>query len=411
MKTRRRRAGGEAFDWRRLPKIVLISLGAIFLGWLSVRAAVSEALARRNPAAAAAILPNDPGVAFTLATAEFRARQGPVSAATYDRVLAAFRKEPLAQEPFLFAALAELAGKNPAAAGPLIAEARRRHPRSRVGRLIYLDQVLRAGRVDEAASEIAVISRLVPEASRLLVPELARYAADPKTAPALIRALEPDPKIREQVLAHLAAKGEIDAVMRLAGTAPSSGARGETPEWQNLLLATLVEKGEIARARSLWSRFAGLGAEALSYGVYDGAFRRAPGPAPFNWRFSESGAGVAEPTKQPALQVDYYGRADAELASQLLQLAPGRHVLSLTVSGSSPKGGGVVSWTLACARSKTEVATFALSNLSYSPKRLNLPFDVPAGCPAQWLKLKGTTAELPAAHSIIISDLQVRRAS
>jgi hypothetical protein len=199
--------------------------------------------------------------------------------------------------------------------------------------------------------------------------------------------------------------------MRLAESGAGSSDGGDAPQWQNVLLQNLVEKGEIGRARSLWARFAGLGAGAPGYGIYDGQFRRAPGPAPFNWRFSESGAGVAEPTKQPALQVDYYGRADAELASQLLQLTPGRHVLSFTVSGSSPKGGGVVSWKLECARSKADIATFALNDLSYTPRRLNLRFDVPASCPAQWLKLTGTTADLPSAHSLTISDLQVRRAS
>jgi hypothetical protein len=411
VKTRRRRGRAEAFDWRRLPKIALLSIGAIFIGWLCVQAAVSEALARRNPAAAAKIMPDDPGVAFALATSEFRERQGPVSARTYDRVLAAFREEPLAPEPFFLASLAKLAGKDPTEARPLIVEARRRNPRSRVARLIYLDQVLRAGRIDEAASEIAVISRLVPEASRLVVPELARYAADPKTAPALIRALEPDPDLRDAVLAHLAGKGEIEAAMRLAESGSSSAENGNAPQWQSLLLENLVKKGEIGRARSLWARFAGLGPGAPGYGVYDGEFRRAPGPAPFNWRFSESGAGVAEPTKQPALQVDYYGRADAELASQLLQLAPGRHILTFTVAGSSPKGGGVVSWRLVCDRTKTEIGTFALSDLTFTPKRLNLPFIVPASCPAQWLRLTGTTADLPSAHSVTISGLQVRRAS
>jgi hypothetical protein len=182
------------------------------------------------------------------------------------------------------------------------------------------------------------------------VPELARYAADPKTAPALIRALEPDPDLRNAVLAHLAGKGEIEAAMRLAESGAGSSDGGDAPQWQNVLLQNLVEKGEI-------------------------------------------------------------GRADAELASQLLQLTPGRHVLSFTVSGSSPKGGGVVSWKLECARSKADIATIALNDLSYTPRRLNLRFDVPASCPAQWLKLTGTTADLPSAHNLTISDLQVRRAT
>jgi hypothetical protein len=177
------------------------------------------------------------------------------------------------------------------------------------------------------------------------------------------------------------------------------------------MLSSLVGKGEVGRARRLWSKLASLNPAALRDGVYDGAFRGAPGAAPFNWRFTQSAAGVAEPTRGPALQVEYYGRAEVELASQLLQLSPGRHVLSMTVSGNAPSGGGSLAWTLTCLRSKDAFAAIALTKISYTPKRLSQPVIVPTNCPAQWLRLVGTPAEFPASHSVTVADLQVRGAS
>ncbi len=412
VKTRRRDARRRAFNPKSALKIALLAAGAIFIGWLCVRAAALEALSRRSPALAAKVAPDDPRVTLGFANVEFRIREGAITPNTSEAAVRALQRAPLAHDPFFFAGLDKLVGGERNAVLPLIAEARRRNPRSRMARLIYLDQVLRAGKVREAASEIAAIARLIPETSRVLVPELAKYAVDPKTAPALIEALRPDARLRDTVLEHLASSGaDPEAVLRLAASAPSSSDVKSTPEWQNRMLSSLVEKGEVGRARAIWSKLASVEPAALRDGVYDGGFRGAPGPAPFNWRFTQSAAGVAEPTKTPALQIEYYGRAQAELASQLLQLSPGRHVLSMTVSGNAPSGGGSLAWTLTCLRSKDAFAAIALTKISYTPKRLSQPVIVPTNCPAQWLRLVGTPAEFPASHSVTVADLQVRGAS
>lgn len=411
VKTRSRSARKRAFDPKQLTWIALLCAGAIFVGWLCVRAATVEMLGRRNPATAAAFAPRDPRVVMGTANLEFRVRQGIVTPGTSAQVVAALQRAPLAYDPFFFAGLAALVRGDEAAAQRMIAEARARNPRSRMARLIYLDQSLRTGRVAEAAVEIAAISRLVPETSRLLIPELARYASDPKTAPALIDALRPDPKLRNAVLEHMAEKSaDTDAILRLAASGPPPADLKGTPEWQNRLLAKLVDKGEIARARTLWAQFSGA-APPPPGAVYDGAFRGAPGAAPFNWRFSETAAGVAERTKAPALQVEYYGRADGELASQLLQLAPGRHLLSFVASGNTPASGGTLAWTITCIGGNAPIWSLPIKQLTYSPKRLGASFAVPPNCPAQWLRLTGTSAEFPAAHSVTIADLQVRKAS
>lgn len=411
VKTRKRGARRRASP-RTLLKVALLLAGTLFLAWLCVRAAAVEALGRSSPAAAATVASDDPRLALAAASIEFRVRQGAISPAASKRAITALQSAPLAYDPFLFAGVQELVSGDKRAASAMILEARRRNPRSRMTRLIYLDEALQSGRPDDAAVEIAAISRLVPESFNLLLPELARYALDPKTAPALIKALRPDPKLRDSVLFQLASKGaDPEAILRLARSGPSSPDTKERPDWQGKLLQVLVERGDVARARDLWFGFSGVDPAQLREPVYDGAFRGLPGPAPFNWKLSQSPAGVAERTRAPALQVEYYGRVDTELASQLLLLQPGRYLLSLTAAGNAPASEGGVSWELSCARGKTVIGAAAVNRISYKPKRVEAPFQVPANCPAQWLRLLGTSAEFPAAHSITISDVQIRRAA
>jgi hypothetical protein len=393
-----------------VPKIVLLSGGAVAVGWLAVQSATVDALARRNPYAAASISPGDPRIALNLAMTEFRLKQGAVTPAVAERAIGSLQDAPLAEEPFFLAALAALVRGDEAAAEPLLVEAKRRNPRSRATRILLLDRHLRAGRVRQAAAEMSGVSRLMPATRSVLVPQLARFAGDPKTSGVLAEILRSDPELKRSLLEHLASSGaEPDIVLRLAGNEAGPAANGQSPAWQQQLLSSLVNKGDVAGAQALWARFAGVTAGGAA--VYDGQFQRRPGPPPFNWQFASSAAGVAEPTKSRSLQVEYYGRADAELASQLLTLPPGRHQLRFKAVGDTPERGSSVSWRLVCHPSKVEIASVPINKLSYAPRTIGSAFVVPpSGCSGQWLRLVGMPAEFPTAHSITISDLQIGKA-
>ena len=117
--------------------------------------------------------------------------------------------------------------------------------------------------------------------------------------------------------------------------------------------------------------------------------RGQPGMAPFNWYFPATTSGVAE-RSPTGLQVEFYGRDTAELAGQLLTLAPGRYRLSVIAEGAADGEGSKLSWTLECLQSKARLGELVLTKVSYSPRRLGGEFTVPAqGCPAQWLRLIG----------------------
>lgn len=368
-----------------------------------------NAYGRRAPAAAARFAPSDPRPAMAQAMLELRSKGGRVSPGATAAAVAALGDAPLAEDPFLIAGLSRLVAEQPAEAAPLLAEAKRRNPRSRVARLLLLDRYLRTGQTERAVVEIAALGRLIPEANRVLIPELARFAVQPQSGAAVGDLLRSDPQLRGGVLQHMASAGTAppEAVLQLAER--SGALRERDAPWQTAMLQNLVKRNALSEARELWERFAGPQAQAGL--VYDPGFRRLPGAPPFNWTFASEGGGVAEPAGGGALQVEYYARQEAELASQLLMLPPGRYRLAFRASGNTPGTSAAVSWRVSCHPGSNEIAAAPVAKLNASPAPLSTSFVVPPGaCPAQWLKLVGTPSEFPAAHSITLSELRIARA-
>lgn len=405
----KRRHSSPPRDWSKLPKIILLGLAALMLGAIVVRTSAVDALIRKRPHAAAWVAPSDPRVIFARGRAEFSQRQGNLSPARTNATIAALRKDPLAADPFFFGGLRALVRNDSANAEKMLVEARRRNPRARTARLLLLDRYLRTGRVEAAANEIVILSRLIPAANKVLIPEVAKFAKDPKTRPALERVLRADPDMRQAVLAELAGSdASPELVLQLAGAqARSTNAR--SARWQAALLDRMVKRGEIRRARTLWSSFVGGGA-AQSDTVYDPLFKRLPGPPPFTWDFAASNAGVAEPSKTQGLEIAYYGRLPAVLARQLLVLSPGRYALSFRAAGDMVDNGESLAWIVTCVPSNATAAAMPVGKISYNGTRVARAFVVPAtGCEGQWLTLAGKPSEFPTAVNVTMTQLKLSK--
>lgn len=389
-------------------KIVLAAAGALLLAWTVVRTSSVDALVRRNPAAAAAVAADHPRVRIALAMAEFRLRKGRLGDEGRASVRRALAQAPLIEEPFYLAAVDALAAGREAEGEALLLEARRRNPRARTARLILLDRHLRARRVAEAGIEIAALNRLMPRAAEVLVPELARMVREPRTGAALIDVLAHEPRLQQAVLAQLATSGaDPDLILRIAGSNAATSPTRDGLPWQQVLLARLVERGDVIRAHRLWRSFSGLGPGGDDKGVYDGRFAGQRGAPPFNWLLVSGAAGVAERTGAPALEVEYYGRLNVDLASQVLMLRPGRYRLQFRAEGDAKGEGSRLAWTLSCNVSKTPLLSLPLTDIDYSPRTVTGAFTVPAGCPAQWLRLSGAAGEFPKAQNATISEVRV----
>jgi hypothetical protein len=240
------------------------------------------------------------------------------------------------------------------------------------------------------------------------VPELARMAQNPKTRPTLRQMLESDPRMLELVLNHLATKGDDpDIVLQLAGNLRTANA--DVGDWRQALMDLLVNKGDIARARRLWSYFGGGTGKADGNLIYDGDFEGQPGLPPFNWRLSSGNAGVAEMDRSKSLEVEFYGRSDAELASQLLALTPGPYRLSFHAEGDLKGPAHRIIWRVQCLDGKTTPLELPLARITYAGRNVAVAFTIPPGCPGQWLRLIGEPTEFPKNESVSIRNLKLQK--
>jgi hypothetical protein len=278
-----------------------------------------------------------------------------------------------------------------------------------MARLLLLDRYLRERRIGEATVEMAALSRLIPGAGTLLTQEVAHLVADPATAGQTMAVLRLRPELQNSVLEDLARSGaDPNLILRVAGP---SLRPGSNQPWQEPLLSRLVTQGRIEQALRLWKTFAGISGDDQVKGLYDSGFRGLPGPPPFNWGLSPGGPGAAEPSKG-GLQIDYYGRDDGELASQLLILAPGRYRFGFRAEGDASGEGSRLVWSLTCHPGGAQIMQLPLSGIASAVRRFSATIVVPAGnCPAQWLRLRGVSGDVATAQTVIMTGLSIDRES
>lgn len=395
-------------------RIALVAVLAMAGAWQAVRTAVVTHAVGSRPALAAKLWPGHPRVQLALAMTDIGTAAGAGRAPAANSIaqgLAASRRAPLSIQPFLIRGAALQSQGRDDLAEPVFVEASRRDPRSSAARFFLAQRYLSSGRAGEGLRHASVLVRLVSGGSGVLVPAIAQYARAPDAAPALARMFEVNPALRDEVLAALARDADnLDLVLKLADRTPADDRVAAAPAWQAELLRSLVERGDYDQAHALWRRISGI--NHAPAGIFNPQFARLSAPAPFNWSFASGDFGVAEPAAGDSLQLLYYGRTNAEFASQTLLLAPGTYALSMRVlrtpDGEGPSG---LAWSLTCP-SRTgapPLLALPLGSAAGAAQTVTGRFTVPAACRAQLLKLAGTAREPASSEQVTISNLQLVR--
>lgn len=359
-------------------------------------AAVADREAR--PGVAAVLWPSHPAVLTDralLAIGTAAAKRQPAPTATRQDLRRVAAKSPLSPDPFLVeGAIAETEGRSEAAER-LLLEARNRDPRSRAARYLLAERYFRTGRVTDALIEMQALFGLQEGSARPLIEALVAYAGTPGAVPQLKAFMRKYPRVEAAVLSTLAADAaNADLVLTLANV------REPDPDWRGRLISSLAEAGQYARAHALWVRISG---GMPGAGLFNPSFRQSQAPPPFNWDFAAGREGVAEPDGRGGLEVLYYGRANTVLAKQLLLLHPGQYRVEMTVDDVSGEE-AAVRWLIRCAKGRT------LAELPLRAGSNAIPFEVAAGCDAQWLELRAVASEFPRTTELTIRGLQLGRA-
>jgi len=395
---------------RRLPAVVVALLVCLFLAWWIVRSATVSAFSRSYPKVAAKVAPDDPRVMSGQIQEELRTRMGVVSPRGKMKARQAILRAPLMEEPFDLGGIDKLVQHDHKGAEPFIRHALARNGRSRLARLLMLEIELRGKRARAAAEDMAILSRLMPDVQKVFVPELARLALDDETRPSLREVLQRDPDTHKALLQYLGQKQvKPSIILEIAGSNPPAVTDADVADWRKTLLTSMISKGNLDGAHLIWARLSKL-PNAAAPTVYDGNFEGLPGLAPFNWTFSSTDIGAAEPDKKGGLQVEYYGRTAGELATQLLMLKPGLYRMSFHADGSIDNAQHRLIWRIQCNRSNATILELPLTGITYAGRNVAAAFTVPSNCNGQWLRLVGEPTEFPKIENVTIRNFKIQRA-
>lgn len=382
---------------------IVVGIMALASAFFVVRNAYVATYAESNPARAGRLWSNHPNVLVSQALTQIGSaavrRQGPPEGALRQLQIAA-ELSPLAQDPYLARGIQAQQDGDAQLAERAFLAARDRAPREAAPRYFLAQQYLSSNRGDAGLGELATLARLLPAGPGSVAPALAAYARTATNLRGLKAAFRTNPILEQVVLLELSKDpANTNLAVRLA-----SGLRnpdGSARDWVNNLLPRLVEAGQTAAAYQLWQQASGA---KRTDPLFDPSFSGSKAPPPFNWTLLSDSRGFAEPDRAGGLHVLYYGRDNADLASQTLLLTPGRYQLAMRVSGNPE---GMLKWMLTCLPAARQTAVVDLGNGGSGLRSGQL--SIGANCPVQRLDLKGLSLDLAKQADVTISQLTLRR--
>lgn len=385
---RRRSRSGDAASY------VLIA-GAVVLAW---QIAIQPFLQRAPVEAAIRLAPSSPLVLRRAAEAE-------LAAGRTDNA-AALGREALARAPFDVRALRTV-GLTEAQAGrvdradDLLTLAGNWSLRDDPTHAWLIERRLRRGDYPSAFAHADTLVRrrqdIQPQVFRMFT---VAGTEDPQRAlPVIAALLAANPPWRQSYLFSLEkTPEEFQVAASLAILLQASAAPLSNPELQRLY-RTLLKNGQIDAIRTIRSR---LDRPVADIAVTNGDFSDPLAPEPFQWRLTQKAGIVAEivaddvRTDNTALRVEYDGYGTGRIVEQLTVLAPGSYVFSAQTKVEMGDPSARLAWTLTCVTGGRVVTSIPGGSTVPGPHAwapFSGRFEVPADCPAQWLRLEARAAD------------------
>lgn len=163
----------------------------------------------------------------------------------------------------------------------------------------------------------------------------------------------------------------------------------------------LVTESRFADAKALDALFTQRG--NISSGPRDGGFDQPEGLTPFRWELGINNAADvqrsvrSDRTGDTALFFVVDNPSRHVVARQLIDLAPGRYVLSAEAQTEEAEGDWIMDWSVACPGAELGVVRWTSIDRDWSARRTG--FTVPAGCGFQWVSM--STQGGPSASRLV----------
>lgn len=374
-----------------------IVVGALLAGAAVVQSGAAQWLRESRPVQAAQVASWNGRIALDAALGLVENGASPIDPAVQALVRRALRRDATMPAAIELVALASESRGDQGATGALYRLSDRISRRSLATRLWLVQDAVERGDVATTLAQMEIALRTSSAAPDIVFPALARGLEDPQLVVPVAAMVDRPSEWREAFLDYAVTAAEPGAAAALLLALRNSRAV-KAGGLDRQLVVRLVEAGHFALARRVDARFAG--PHRAPQGVADGEFADFALRYPFGWGLIDrSGLGARREVQNGHSVLAY--RADTaeggQIASQLLTLGTGRHVLRIrTTSGdASPVR---PAWVLSCAGQSRVIATLPVS--AGEDVRARTSFAVPRGCPAQWLVLGVRPALVPQSGTI-----------
>ncbi len=380
--------------WLKATVLVLACAASLYLGGQIVSIAVAKDQAATDPGQALRWRPYDSaaleGAGERLLSA---AQTTSDTARVRDLAARALDRSPLEVGAVRLLALAADRTNEGDRALQLMTIAGRRSERDGPAQAWLFDYWFKHHDWPRAFKHADLLLRTHPQVTKQLDPTLeAAAVADPAARRELTRRLEDAPFWREVFLSDLAQSGADPAPLLAILTDLNRANAKLSNEELEAVLVPLVNRHLYDEAYLTWTQSLPPKALTTLGNVYDPDFDGLPGAPPFNWALHQPNGGAVEIARAPAgdrghaLAVHLYDAPTQALAVQLINLPPGRYVL--TGQSLSDAGGLTgLDWTVRCDGGAV-IARLSPAGPAGRWTPGAVTFETPrTGCPAQWLEL------------------------
>lgn len=323
--------------------------------------------------------------------------------------------EPLSFEPYFVQARAAAETGRLRQGIILLEEARRRRRSFAPTRLELATYYTRAGRTEETLGELEVLLGLRPDATEPVMAELTKLLSTADGRRVLARTLAGKPAWRSQFFTIARARSvRPEDALGLLNEARRIQPRGDHRLERQLFITSLINAGQLRRARQLWLEMLPAQERPLHQLMGNRGFAGTPVGEPFGWSLNAVDVGRAElkdaGTRRPYLNVDYFGGSNAVLAEQLLALPAGAYRLRFDLAGESGSNSSRLYWGIACFSGSPLLLRYEMNRVSAAFRPHQATFVVPeAGCDGQRLRLIAEAGDVPATVNLRIAGLEIVR--
>jgi len=378
--------------WNRRVLLLAACAALAVAAWRIVAHTVADALAGHAPQRALQWMPGHPAALLGLAERQLADGEPAAAAATARRLLA---RAPLEGRAWRILGQSEDARGRVDAARGYYLKAIASSPHDIAARAWLLRDHLAHGRYDQALAEIDRILRIAPQLNPVLVPVLARMATDPRFADAIVPMLARQPKWRTRFLGEIQTGRYPQSERVIAGLQASGGlSREEHQRW----IEALMKQKRWDEAYAHWVTLLPAGTRLSP--VFNGGFESPVGGYGFDWRV-ERIPGVSVQFRRPegdasgglAANVRFNRRPAAHAGlQQALLLAPGRYRFQARMRAESLRSDSGLEWAVLCMRGGRLLGASERIQGSFGWTVFTWDAEVPADCPAQWLRLRNPVA-------------------